>query len=53
MYGALWRVLPGPVWLRIVILLVLAAAAAWALLFWVYPEVNSLLPVDESTVQNG
>lgn len=31
MYGALWRVLPGPAWLRVILMLVLAAAVVFAL----------------------
>jgi len=33
MYGALWRVLPGPWWVRTLILLVAAAAVVYALFF--------------------
>ena len=29
MYGALWRVLPGPWWVRLLIVLVLAAGLGW------------------------
>lgn len=52
MYAALWRVLPGPVWLRILILLVAAAAILAALVFWVFPAVNALLPTPDVTVEN-
>ena len=50
MYGALWRILPGPVWLRIVILVVLFAIVLWALVTWVFPWVDSLLGPQEGTV---
>ena len=50
MYGALWRVLPGPVWLRILILLVFAAVVLFALVSWVFPWVDSLLGPQEGTV---
>ena len=50
MYSALWRVLPGPVFLRVLILLVLIAAALFALVQWGFPWVNALLPVQEVTV---
>lgn len=47
MYAALWRVLPGPWWLRVLFLLVLAAAAVAALVTWVFPPVAEWLnPVD-------
>ena len=50
MYAALWRVLPGPWWVRVVILLVLAAAALFALVTWVFPWVDSLIGPQEGTV---
>ena len=50
MYGALWRVLPGPWWLRVIILVVLAAALVYALIFWVFPLINSLIPTSDVTV---
>ena len=40
MYAALWRVLPGPVWLRIILVLLLAAAVVFALFIWVFPWVE-------------
>ncbi|CAM5437858.1 hypothetical protein [Leifsonia shinshuensis] len=50
MYGALWRILPGPVWLRILILIALAVVVLWALVTWVFPWVDSLLGPQEGTV---
>lgn len=50
MYGALWRVLPGPVWLRILILLVLAAAVVAGLVLWVFPWVQTFIEPPEVTV---
>ncbi|MBT2497788.1 hypothetical protein J7E25_01635 [Agromyces sp. ISL-38] len=47
MYGALWRVLPGPVWLRIILVLILAAAVVFALFTWVFPLIDAALnPID-------
>lgn len=51
MYGALWRVLPGPWWVRVIILVVLAAAVLYALVFWVFPWVNALIPTTDVTVE--
>ena len=48
MYAALWRVLPGPFWVRILILLVLAAAILFALVEWVFPLVDGLLNSNNS-----
>ncbi|QNE36185.1 hypothetical protein [Leifsonia shinshuensis] len=50
MYGALWRILPGPVWLRILILIALFVVVLWALVTWVFPWVDSLLGPQEGTV---
>ena len=43
MYGALWRVLPGPVWLRIILVLLLVAAVVFALFTWVFPWVDGIV----------
>ncbi|MCX7522744.1 hypothetical protein OSC27_10705 [Microbacterium sp. STN6] len=50
MYAALWRVLPGPVWVRILILIVLAALVLFALVTWVFPWVDSMIATQEDTV---
>ncbi len=50
MYAALWRALPGPLWLRIVMLAALAAAVLAALMLWVFPFVNQLVTPVEATV---
>ncbi len=50
MYGALWRILPGPVWVRVAILLVAIAALLFVLVEWVFPWVNELIPTQEVTV---
>lgn len=51
MYAALWHVLPGPWWVRVFILVVLAAAIVYALFFYVFPWVAPFfVPAEESTV---
>lgn len=50
MYGALWRILPGPWWVRVLILLVLAVAVLTALVFWVFPVVSEIVAPQEVTV---
>ncbi len=50
MYAALWRILPGPWWVRVLILLVAAAAVVYALFFWVFPWVGTVFIPEESTV---
>ena len=51
MYGALWRVLPGPVWLRIILLLLVVAAVVYALFTWVFPVVDGILNPINVTVE--
>lgn len=51
MYAALWRILPGPWWVRLALVLILAAAVVYALFFWVFPTVAPFfVPGEESTV---
>jgi hypothetical protein len=42
-YAALWRLLPGPWWVRLLLVLVLVAAVLVALDEWVFPWVQSLV----------
>ncbi len=50
MYGALWRILPGPAWLRVILLIILALAFVAALFTWVFPWVDVLVNPQESTL---
>jgi hypothetical protein len=50
MYAALWRVLPGPWWVRLFILLVLAAAILTALVLWVFPVIDQMVAPQDVTV---
>ncbi len=50
MYAALWRILPGPVWVRVVILLVLIAAVLASCVLWVFPWVEQFVTPQEVTV---
>jgi len=51
MYAALWRILPGPWWVRVVVLLVLLAAVVYALFFHVFPWVSAFIVPEDVTVQ--
>ncbi|SJM63074.1 hypothetical protein [Gulosibacter sp. 10] len=46
MYGALWRAIPGPWPIKLLVYLVLIAAVLYALATWVFPWVdeNIVLP---------
>jgi hypothetical protein len=50
MYAALWRVLPGPAWVRILILLVLVCAVLAACVLWVFPWVDQFVAPQDVTV---
>ncbi|RZU66947.1 hypothetical protein EV379_3320 [Microterricola gilva] len=50
MYGALWRVLPGPIWVRIILVLLLVVAVLYSLFTWVFPWVETLINNQEATV---
>lgn len=50
MYAALWRLLPGPLWVRIITAIVVVAAVVAALVVWVFPLVNELFVPPEVTV---
>jgi hypothetical protein len=50
MYAALGRILPGPWWVRVVILLALAAAVLYALFWFVFPWVSTIVDPQDVTV---
>ena len=50
-YGALWRILPGPAWIRVILLLVLVAAVIFALFSWVFPGADAILNPINVTVE--
>lgn len=41
MYGALWRALPGPWPVRLLLILILLAAVATACVIWIYPWIDA------------
>jgi hypothetical protein len=51
MYAALWRILPGPTWIRIIIVLGALAAILYALFFYVFPWVSVYVNPQEVTVE--
>jgi len=50
MFSLIWRFLPGPAWLRIIVILAVAAAIVYALITWVYPYAATYLMSEEATV---
>ena len=51
MYAALWRVLPGPWWGRVLNLLVVVAAVLYGLFFYAFPFVSQFVNPQEVTVE--
>lgn len=50
MYALLWRSLPGPPALRVLVLLALATLVVAALFAWVFPVVSEWLPFTDVTL---
>ena len=50
MYAALWRLLPGPAWVRALECLVLLVLLIWVLFTWVFPAISPSLPFTDNTV---
>ena len=53
MYAWIFRHLPGPVWVRIITALLLAASVVLVLMTWVFPwfsEFSFLAPLTDSTI---
>jgi hypothetical protein len=50
MYAALWRILPGDLWVKIAILTAAAAVVITVLMVFVFPAVDMAITVREVTV---
>ena len=50
MYAALWRILPGPTWFKVVQVFALFLLACAVLLIWVFPAVEPHLPFDRIVI---
>lgn len=50
MYAALWRILPGSLWIKIAILTGGAVVVVSALMMFVFPAVDAAISVREVTV---
>lgn len=53
MYAALWRSLPGPWPVRLILLLALIALALWALATYVFPWVEEMTVREDVTIDTG
>lgn len=50
MFSLIWKFLPAPPWLRVIVLLIAAVALVYAVITYVYPWVTVQFPPDDSTV---
>lgn len=50
MYAALWRLMPGPLWIRIISMILLFAVVLAVLVVFVFPWLNTFVNVNEVTV---
>jgi Fe2+ transport system protein B len=53
MYGWIWRHLPGNVWVKALISLVLILAVVYVLFQYVFPWAEPLLPFNDVTVDQS
>jgi hypothetical protein len=53
MYGALWRVLPGPWWLRVLLLTAAFAVILVLLVMFVFPPIDELIAPSDVTVESS
>ncbi|MFK5635906.1 MULTISPECIES: hypothetical protein [unclassified Ornithinimicrobium] len=52
MYGWIWRVTPGPTWLRVTLVGLLGVAAVLVLFQVVFPALAPHLPFNDGTVDS-
>ena len=50
MYAALWRLTPGPVWLRVILMIIFFALVLMVLITIVFPWIGTFVNVNEVTV---
>jgi uncharacterized membrane protein len=50
MYGALWRLMPGPLWLRLTLMILFFAAVLAVLVFFVFPWLDTFVNANDVTV---
>lgn len=52
MYAFLWRLLPGPVWLKSIIALAIVVGIFFLLMNVVFPWADTLMPYNDISVSN-
>lgn len=50
MYGWIFRALPGPFWMRVIMSVILVFAAVAVLMVFVFPWISQFNPLTDSTI---
>lgn len=50
MYAALWRIIPGPLWLRITIAAAATAIVVTLLMVFIFPWIDTMMTSQNSSV---
>lgn len=53
MYGALWRLLPGPRPVKALLSLILFVGVVTVCFVWLFPAIEPLVPFSNNSVQTG
>ena len=53
MYGPLWRLLPGPWPVKVLLSLVLVVAVVAVCFLWLFPAIAQYMPFNGNSVQTG
>ena len=53
LYAAIWRALPGPLVVRVLLALVLLAAVVAFCFLWLFPRIAPSMPFNDNTVDGG
>jgi hypothetical protein len=53
LYAAIWRSLPGPTVVRLMLALLLLLAVVAFCFLWLFPRIAPLMPFNDNTVDHG
>jgi hypothetical protein len=53
MYASLWRALPGPWPVKVLLSAILAVVVVAVCFLWLFPAVAPLMPFNDNTIQTG
>lgn len=51
MFSLIWRFFPGPAWLRVIVMLAMLAGLVYALMYYIYPFAQEVIPAPPSLVE--